>query len=130
MGLSRLWWIPEGAPPADGTYVRYPASDLLDILAVEVHRAGAWVVGEDLGTVDPSFREELQGRGVLSYRLVWFEDEPPASFPEQAMAAITTHDLPTVAGLWSGADLERQRQLGLEPNEESTASIRDRLSRW
>jgi 4-alpha-glucanotransferase len=108
MGLFRLWWIPEGLPPSDGAYVRYPSQDLLDIVALESHRAQAVVVGEDLGTVEPGVRETLQERAVLSYRLLWFEDAPPEDWPELAMAAITTHDLPTVAGLWTGADLEDQ----------------------
>jgi 4-alpha-glucanotransferase len=130
MGLARLWWIPRGSGPADGAYVRYPAGDLLDIVALESQRAGAWIVGEDLGTVEESLRDELHARGVLSYRLVYFEQEPPEQFPRQALAAVTTHDLPTVAGLWSGADLDRQRELGLEPNVESTMEIRDRLGQW
>ena len=128
MGLFRLFWIPEGANAADGAYVRYPAADLLDIVALESHRAGAYVVGEDLGTVEPHVRDELAERNVLSYRLVWFEDGPPEEYPERALAAVTTHDLPTVAGLWTGSDLDDQRRIGLEPNEESTKAIRDRLA--
>lgn len=128
MGLFRLWWIPAGADPAGGAYVRYPAGDLLDIVALESHRAGAVVVGEDLGTVEPGVRETLAERNVMSYRLLWFEEEPPSVWPEKAMAAITTHDLPTVAGLWDGSDLEHQRDLGLDPNWESTRQIADRLA--
>jgi 4-alpha-glucanotransferase len=100
MGLFRLWWVPEGRDPSQGAYVRYPWRDLLGILALESVRARAWVVGEDLGTVAPWMREELSKRDVLSYRLVWFGDE----FPEKALAAVTTHDLPTIAGVWSGDD--------------------------
>jgi len=128
MGLFRLFWIPEGVSAAEGAYVRYPAADLLDIVALESHRAGAYVVGEDLGTVEREVRAELAVRNVLSYRLVWFEDGPPAGYPVQALAAVTTHDLPTVAGLWTGSDLEDQRRIGLEPNEESTEGIRRRLA--
>jgi 4-alpha-glucanotransferase len=127
MGLFRLWWVPEGASAADGAYVRYPASDLLDIVALECHRAGAYAVGEDLGTVEDSVRTELADRGVLSYRLLWFEEEGPAKFPVQALGAVTTHDLPTIAGLWTGIDLANQRAIGEEPNEESTAAVRDHL---
>ena len=89
-------------------------------------------MGEDLGTVEDSTRQELAGRGVLSYRLLWFESSPPSSgqWPVQALAAVTTHDLPTVAGLWSGADLEVQRALNLHPNEAATWASRDRLARW
>ena len=104
MGLFRLWWIPAGLGPADGAYVRYPHRDLLAILALEASRAGAFVVGEDLGTVEPAVRRELRRRGVLSYRVLWFEPRPPRRYPEQALAAVTTHDLPTIAGLWTGAD--------------------------
>ena len=108
MGLFRLWCIPEGGTPADGAYVRYPSADLLEIVALESHRARSVVVGEDLGTVEPGVREALAERAMLSYRLLWFEEDEPASWPRLAMSAITTHDLPTVAGLVTGDDLEDQ----------------------
>ena len=130
MGLFRLFWIPEGVGPADGTYVRYPWEELLDILALESVRAGAYVVGEDLGTVEDQMRDELAARNVLSYRLLWFEPDPPSSFPERSLGAITTHDLPTVAGLWSGRDLELQQALELNPDVELIAEQRARVSRW
>jgi 4-alpha-glucanotransferase len=130
MGLFRLFWIPQGAEARSGVYVRYPSADLLDILALESVRAGAWVVGEDLGTVQDSVRAELQARSVLSYKLLWFEPDPPYRWPEQSFGAITTHDLPTVAGLWTGRDLELQRAAGVEPNEESTRELRHRLRDW
>ena len=128
MGLFRLFWVPHGTSPKEGTYVRYPASDLLDIVALESHRAGAYIVGEDLGTVEEEVRVELAARNILSYRLLWFESAPPEEWPVHALAAVTTHDLPTVAGLWRGSDLETQRSLNLEPNEESTAATRQRLA--
>jgi 4-alpha-glucanotransferase len=132
MGLFRLWWIPDGAAPSEGAYVRYPWSDLLDVLALESHRAGAYVVGEDLGTVEDFTRGELARRGVLSYRLLWFEPGPPdaGGWPEQALAAVTTHDLPTVAGLWTGSDLVAQRDLGMAPNEEATRVMRAKIAGW
>jgi 4-alpha-glucanotransferase len=130
MGLFRLFWIPPGVDAKDGTYVRYPHHELLDILALESVRAGAYVVGEDLGTVEDHVRHELWQRRVLSYRLVWFEPEPPPRFPEQALAAVTTHDLPTVAGVWTGSDLAEQERLGLEPNVESMRAMRQRLQQW
>jgi 4-alpha-glucanotransferase len=80
-------------------------------VALESDRAGAVIVGEDLGTVEDEVREQLTARGVLSYRLVWFEDEPPEAFPIQALAAVTTHDLPTVAGVWSGTDEQADAEL-------------------
>jgi 4-alpha-glucanotransferase len=129
MGLFRLFWIPEGASPADGAYVANAADDLLAIVALESQRAQAIVVGEDLGTVDPRAREQLMRKGILSYRLVWFEKDDPSRYPEQALAAVTTHDLPTVAGLWSGSDVEAQRRLDLNPNEDGMREMRERLAR-
>jgi 4-alpha-glucanotransferase len=118
MGLFRLFWIPEGAEPAEGTYVRYPADDLLGVLALESVAAGALVVGEDLGTVEHGVRERLAAEGVLSYRLAWFEHGPgggrrrAADYPRLALAATTTHDLPTVAGFFSGSDLAHLAEIG------------------
>ncbi|WP_369133389.1 4-alpha-glucanotransferase [Modestobacter sp. I12A-02662] len=118
MGLFRLWWVPAEGGATEGAYVRYPYEDLLDIVALESHRAQAIVVGEDLGTVEAGVREALAEHGILSYRLLWFEDDEPAGWPVEAMAAVTTHDLPTVAGLWTGADLAEQREHGLGTDEE------------
>jgi len=119
MGLFRLFWIPEGAEPAQGTYVRYPADDLLGVLALESAAAQALVVGEDLGTVEPGVRERLAAEGVLSYRLAWFERGPDdgrrraADYPRLALAATTTHDLPTVAGFFSGTDIDHLYDIGV-----------------
>lgn len=129
MGLFRLFWVPAGLPPAMGGYVRYPAPDLLGIVALESQRAGAFVVGEDLGTVEDGVRETLAAHGVLSYRCLWFETDPPSRYPELSLAAVTTHDLPTIAGLWTGADLAAQRSIGLQPNEAAVADLRQRLAR-
>jgi 4-alpha-glucanotransferase len=118
MGLFRLWWVPSDGSAADGAYVRYPYEDLLDIVALESHRAQAIVVGEDLGTVEAGVREEMAAHGILSYRLLWFEDDDPAQWPAESMAAVTTHDLPTVAGLWTGADLAEQRERGTGSDDE------------
>ncbi|GAA4996691.1 4-alpha-glucanotransferase [Actinopolymorpha pittospori] len=128
MGLFRLWWIAAGESPADGAYVRYPAEDLLALMALESQRSGAVVVGEDLGTVEEGVRPMLAERDILSYRLLWFEEDDPSTWPPTSMAAVTTHDLPTVAGLWDGSDLQTQRRLGLNPNERSTAAIQARLA--
>jgi len=129
MGLFRLFWIPHDANPRDGGYVRYHADELLAVLAIESQRAKAIVVGEDLGTVERGVRSRLRQLGALSYRLLWFESRPPERYPPQALAAVTTHDLFTVAGLWSGEDLEAQEQLGLHPNAAGTEAIRRRLRR-
>jgi 4-alpha-glucanotransferase len=104
MGLFRLWWLPLGDDPRNGAYVRYPAEELVEILAIESVRAGAVVIGEDLGTVAPGVRRELRRRNVLSYRLAYFERRPPARYPRASLAAVGTHDLPTIAGAWLGTD--------------------------
>lgn len=127
MGLFRLFWIPPGFTAMEGAFVRYPVEDLLAIVALESHRAQAVIVGEDLGTVEEGVRERLAECAILSYRLLWFEPGAPETYPVHALTAISTHDLPTVAGLWSGADLAEQDRLGLITNEEGTAQIRERL---
>ena len=129
MGLFRLFWIPRELGTGHGAYVRYPYEDLLNILALESVRAGAYVVGEDLGTVEPLVREEMARRNIMSYRLLWFEDDEPERYPELAMAAVTNHDLQTVAGLWSGADLRMQQDLELRPNVEGIRATRARLKK-
>jgi 4-alpha-glucanotransferase len=127
MGLFRLYWIPQGIDSRNGAYVRYREDELLGILALESTRAKAYVVGEDLGTVEESARDKLAAARILSYRLLWFEKDHPRKYPKAALAAVTTHDLPTVRGLWSGSDLNTQKCLGLKPNEQGTLEIRDRL---
>ncbi len=127
MGLFRLFWVPRGLTPAHGAFVRYRADELLGIVALESQRARALVVGEDLGTVERGVREQLRDHAILSYRVMWFEEQLPAEYPSAAMAAATTHDLPTIAGMWTGIDVEAQRQAGLQPNEAALADIRDRL---
>jgi len=109
-GLFRLFWSPEGASAAEGAYMRNCADDLLAIIALESVRAQAIVVGEDLGTIDPAIREQLMRANMLSYRLFWFEsDDDPASYPERALTAVSTHDLPTIAGIWSGLYVEASK---------------------
>lgn len=130
MGLFRQWWVPGGEDPARGAYVRFPWHDLLGICALEAHRAGAFVVGEDLGTVEDRVRAVLAEAGIVGYRLVWFEDDPPARWPVEVLAAVGTHDLPTVAGVWTGADLDDQRDAGLVPDTAAIAGLRRRLAAW
>ena len=127
MGLFRLYWIPEGRDPSEGVYVRYPADELLDIVALESHRAQAFVVGEDLGTVEPAVREEMAARSMLSYRLLIFEDSVE-DVPRDSMAAVTTHDLPTIAGVLNGSDLKAQVNLGQPANEEGMQEMASRLA--
>jgi 4-alpha-glucanotransferase len=127
LGLFRLWWIPAGSSPDAGAYVRSATDELLEIVAIESHRAGAIVIGEDLGTVSPGVRAELRRRRLLSTRLVIFERVPPARYPRQSFAAVTTHDLPTIGGLLSGSDLADQQAAGLAPDPEALALLRSRL---
>lgn len=128
MGLSRLFWIPPGGSPADGTYVRFAGREMLDVLAMESARAGAVVVGEDLGTVEDAFRRELHETRVLSTRLVWFEDAPPEQLPTEALAMVTTHDLPTVAGVVSGTDAAELAELGRPVPDDAASSLQRRLA--
>lgn len=127
MGLFRLLWVPPGRGAVDGAYVRFAGRELLDVLALESVRAEALVIGEDLGTVEDGVRETLAAAGVLSTRLLWFEDEPPEHWPHQAMAAISTHDLPTLAGVWSGTDLVDQHEAGVTVPPDGDDSFRHRL---
>ena len=127
LGLFRLWWIPAGNGPDRGAYVRNPTDELLEIIAIESHREEAVVIGEDLGTVPPGVRRELRRRRLLSTRLAIFERVPPARYPRQSFAGVTTHDLPTIAGLLSGSDLEDQRAAGVAPDPAAIAILRGRL---
>jgi 4-alpha-glucanotransferase len=129
LGLFRLWWIPSGSGPADGAYVRYPTHELLEVLAIESERAGAIVIGEDLGTVPPGVRQELRRRRILSTRLALFERGPPDRYPRGAFAAVTTHDLPTIAGIWSGADVRDQAAAGISADADANEQLRRQLSR-
>ncbi|MGE0312504.1 MAG: 4-alpha-glucanotransferase [Lautropia sp.] len=122
MGLLRLWWVPRGSTPADGAYVHYPLEDLLGILALESRRAHCLVVGEDLGTVPPGLRERLAEAGVLSYRVLCFEQDAqrhefvaPEAWPAQAIAVLGSHDLPTFDSWWEGRDLDLKARAGLFP---------------
>ena len=127
MGLFRLWWVPQGMTSKQGAYVRYPAEDLLAIVAIESQRARGIVVGEDLGTVEERARKQLSRHNILSYRVLWFEEKPPAQYPVKALASVSTHDLPTVAGVWTGVDLQVQHDLGLHVNEVGEKQRREML---
>ncbi|WP_416211508.1 4-alpha-glucanotransferase [Frankia sp. Cas3] len=119
LGLFRLWWIPAGNPASAGTYVRYDADAMLGLLALEATRAGALVVGEDLGTVQPSVAATLARAGVLGSTVAWFERDAhgdpvvPRRWREPAMASVTTHDLPTVAGYLTGEHVRVRARRGL-----------------
>jgi 4-alpha-glucanotransferase len=120
LGLFRLWWVPEGQSPAHGTYVRFDHEALVGILALEARRAGALVVGEDLGTVEPWVRDYLAERGVLGTSILWFERDyaagvalPPERWRELSLASVTTHDLPPTAGYLAGEHVRIRDELGL-----------------
>lgn len=128
MGLFRLFWIPRTLGAAGGTYVRYNADHMLAIVAIESHRTGAFIVGEDLGTVEDGVRERLAESNMLSYRLMYFEPGAPAQYPELALSSVTTHDLATIAGVWTGRDVADSKAAGLSPNEDGMAALRDKLA--
>jgi 4-alpha-glucanotransferase len=136
MGLQQLYWIPEGAGPADGAYVRYPIGDLLGILALESHRHQCMVVGEDLGTVPADFRQQMAAAGILSYRVLLFEQDPqshefisPGQYPALSLAVSGNHDLPTLRGWWEARDIELKARFGLFPNEREAARAREARAR-
>lgn len=117
LGLFRLWWIPSGLAPTEGTYVRYDHEAMIGVLALEASRAGAVVVGEDLGTVAPGVREELSERGVMGTSVMWFEQEdgrptPPEDYRRLCMASVTTHDLPPTAGYVDLVHVDVREELG------------------
>ncbi len=140
MGLQRLWLVPESASAADGAYLNYPLTDMLRLLALESHRHRAVVVGEDLGTVPEGFRAALDGHGAYGMRVLWFERDdggfsPPSAWDPGAMAMTSTHDLPTLAGWWEGADIELRAEhgvLGRDQRREAVKSERDadRAALW
>ncbi len=110
MGLFRQFWIPAGEPPATGAYVHLPADEMLALVCLEVTRAGAFVVGEDLGTVEPRVRERLSACSIASTKVLWFEDQHPGGWATNSLATITTHDLPTITGVFNGTDGDAQQR--------------------
>ena len=140
LGFRRLWVVPNGADARDGAYIRYPLTDLLRLTALEAHRAGAVVLGEDLGTVPEGFREQLDGFGIKGMQVLWFERQgprflPPEQWRASAVGMTTTHDLPTVAGWWLGKDIVWRRKLKLFAASDGAAKAmaerkRDRAQLW
>jgi 4-alpha-glucanotransferase len=115
--------------------VRHPLDDLLGILALESHRQRCLVVGEDLGTVPASFRERMAAANVLSYRVLFFEQDargnflPPEAYPRLALAVVGSHDLPTLRGWWEGRDIALKERLGLYPEPEEAERQREARKR-
>jgi 4-alpha-glucanotransferase len=127
MGLFRLWWVPEGASPMDGTYVHYDHEAMVGILALEAHLAGAVVVGEDLGTVEPWVRDYLASRGVLGTSLLWFEADDSKPRPADrwrtgCLATVDSHDMPPIAGYATGEFIALREKLGLLGNQSPAAA--------
>jgi 4-alpha-glucanotransferase len=128
MGLQRLYCIPEGAPASGGAYVSYPVDDLVGIIALESHRHRCFVVGEDLGTVPPGFRERMAEANVLSYRVLFFEQaedgkfRPPEQYPRLAVAVAGSHDMPPLRGWLGEADIKLKERLGLYGSAEESAA--------
>ncbi len=114
MQLWRLYWVPLGGHAAAGVYVHYPVDALLAVLRLEAHRSGAWVVGEDMGTVADGVRETMADQGMLGYRAAL--RLPVDQFPEAAMGASSTHDQATVAGTLTGSDMDDLRRIGKAAN--------------
>jgi len=123
MRFFRLFWIPRGKPPAAGAYVENFPVDLVRILALASQQRETLIIGEDLGTVAPGMRETLQGSGIFSYKVFYFEKDErgdfrgPESYPELALATVSTHDLPTLAGFWQAEDIYVRKRLGMFPHE-------------
>jgi 4-alpha-glucanotransferase len=141
LGLFRMFWIPQGKSGRDGIYVRTFVDEILAILALESVRNQVMVVGEDLGTVTPVIRHKLESAGLLSYRLLFFERQDNGAFevlsrfPEQALVAVTTHDLPTLRGYWAGRDITVKEEANLYPPSHDTGIDRaergrDRSRLW
>ena len=139
-GLRRLWVVPEGASAAEGAYLDMPFDDLMRIVAMESQRAKAIVIGEDLGTVPDGFREAMDARGMLGMRVLWFERDaegfvPPAKWSPDAVAMTGTHDLATIAGWWSGRDIDWTWDLGrksdaIDEPADRAARADDRAALW
>ncbi len=130
LGLNRMWVIPQGGSAGDGAYLRYPLEDMLRILAIESHRAGAIVIGEDLGTVPKGLRSKLEAANVLGMRVLPFERDshgdyaPPSRWQEGAVAMTGTHDLATISGWWSGRDIDWTWKLGRTSPHDSAEAER------
>ena len=119
IGLFRLWWIPDGMSAVEGAYVRYDHEALIGILVLEAARAGAVVIGEDLGVVEPAARDYLRERGLLGTSILWFEWGEdgrllaPEDYRRLCLATVTTHDLPPTAGYLDLAHVDLRERLGL-----------------
>ena len=134
-GLSRLWVVPDGAQSSEGAYLSYPFHDLLRLAALESHRAGAIIVAEDLGTMPDGFGAAIEAQKMLGMSVLWFERAKdngfigPQDYPEMSVALTGTHDTPTVAGWWTGRDLDWAETLHRLP-EDMTREEADAIRDW
>lgn len=118
-GLWRLWWIPPGRGAREGAYVHYDARAMLAVVAIEASRAGAVVVGEDLGTVEPEVTEGLTEHGALGCAVLWFQRDaagdllPPRRWHPDTLGTISTHDLPTAAGFLADEHVRARAEAGV-----------------
>ena len=135
IGLFRLWWIPAGSPATEGVYVYYDHEALVGILCLEAQRAGAVVIGEDLGTVEPWVRDYLAERGILGTSVLWFEPDddgglrPPEQYRRLALSTVTTHDLPPTAGYLAEEHVTLRERLGLLAEPEPIVRAKARRER-
>ncbi|WAC56330.1 4-alpha-glucanotransferase [Gordonia sp. SL306] len=134
LGLFRLWWIPDGMGPADGTYVHYDHDALIGILALEAERADAVVIGEDLGVFERHVQDALAQRGILGTSILWFEHGPDGAIPPEeyrqlCLTSVTTHDLPPTVGYLAGDHIELRSRLGLLETGEEAERARDERER-
>jgi 4-alpha-glucanotransferase len=138
MGLARLWWIPAGMAPGQGTYVRYDHELIGDVLCAEAARARALAIGEDLGTVEPWLRDFLADRRVLGTSMLWFErrqdgtPRPPGGWRRGCLATVGTHDMPPAATFLTGEQVTIRAELGLltEPEADERAAARAEMDGW
>jgi 4-alpha-glucanotransferase len=135
MGLKRQFWIPQGAGPEDGAYVRYPFEAATAMLALESRRNRCLVVGEDLGTVPPGFRPALRRAGILSTKVLYYERDyeqaqeegreaayvPAAEYPREAVASVGTHDLPPLKGWLAASEVGWRERIGVFTAAEADA---------
>ena len=124
LGLKRLYLVPHGYEAKNGVYVQMPFEALLAVTAQESVANRCVVIGEDLGTVPEGFREQLNGWGVWSYRVMLFERdyhngrfENIDYYPTDALVTFDTHDLATFTGWRDLHDLRVKRGIGIDPGE-------------
>jgi 4-alpha-glucanotransferase len=127
MGLQRMYMIPDGQDATEGAYVSYRAEELHALVALEASRAGAVVIGEDLGTVPKGVRERMARDRMLRTWVFQFESTPANPLPRPAaatLASLGTHDLPRFGAFLWGEDIDERESAGaLRPDEAAAERI-------